>query len=52
VVRDDPTSPQKQHGLKMAVDKISEWAASIADAGMREGVREVVHELLKSPFGG
>jgi hypothetical protein len=36
----------------MALVKISDWAASVVDAGMREGVREVVHEVLRNLFGG
>jgi hypothetical protein len=54
VVRDDPTSLEKQHGLKMALHKISDWIASsrLVDVAMREGMREAVHELLKALFGG
>ena len=49
VVRADPASLQKQNALKTAVVKIfARLAINAADAGLQE----VIHELLRSLFGG
>jgi hypothetical protein len=49
VVRADPASLQKQNALKTAVVKIfARLAINAADAG----VQEVIHQLLRSLFGG